>query len=300
MMNYMIMVIRMKNNFKYYLKSGSSSCDAILNHLHLNREDEVIVPVTLCKSIIDVIIKNKLKPVFVDINDNFLMYKEEIERKITNKTKAIIFVEQYGNNIYDGDNYYNKNNERIIKILDSCQNGIKKTNDTFDYVFYSFNKRKPIDLNGYALLISKHKLNVKNVIPFKIIFKLFINKLIYRFRLLKKKHILNIIKNNIKIQGRLLECDNYSYHRIIYVMDINKKKFNIFEDKLYKYMESNNLDIVQTTIDEAPYEELKVKDKFDKYNELRYKTLYFRSDNKIKNYYKIIDYINEIGGDFHE
>lgn len=300
MMNYMIMVKRMRNSFKYYFKSGCSSCDFILKHLDLNKNDEVIVPVTLCQSIIDVIINNDLKPIFVDIDDNFLMTKDSIKEKITNKTKAIIFVEQYGNNISDDFDYFNKDNERIIKILDSCQNGIKKYDNNFDYIFYSFNKRKPIDLNGYSLLESKNSLDINNNISKLILFKLFIKRLFYKIRLYRKRKIRNIILNNIKIPGKLLECSNYSYHRIVYVMNVTKKEFNIIDDKIYDFMSKNNLDTLQTTIEEAPFEKLNVKEDFKMYNKLRYKALYFRSDNRIKNYHMVINELNKIWSDIHE
>lgn len=297
-MNYMIMVKKMKNSFKSYAYSGTVSFDIILKKL--NEFDEVIVPVTLCQSVIDVIINNKLTPIFVDIDNNFLIDKKDIMKKISKKTKVIIFVEQYGNIIFDEEIYYNKKGEKIIKILDSCQNGIKKTNDTFDYVVYSFNKRKPIDLNKYSMVISKTKIFENIKMPFKCFMKLYIKRLLYKINYRRKKYIKKIISENIKIPGFLIDFPNYSYHRIIYVMDVSKKDFLKIEDKLYQYMEENNMDIVQTTIEETPYEKLRIKSKFKNFEALRYKTLYFRTDNKISNYYKIINYLNEILGDEYE
>lgn len=284
----------MRNSFKYYTYSGRNSFDIILKDLNLNEFDEIIVPVTLCQSIIDVIISNKLTPIFVDIDNNFLINKKDIIKKISTKTKVIIFVEQYGNIVFDEEIYYNKNGEKIVKILDSCQNGIRKTNDTFDYVVYSFNKRKPIDLNKYSMIISKIKIPVNIKMPFKYLIKFYIKRLFYKISYIRKKYIKKIISKNINIPGFLVECANYSYNRIIYIMDVSKEEFFKVEDKLYQYMEENNLDIIQTTIEEAPYEKLKIKSKFKNFDDLRYKTLYFRTDNKISNYYKIINYLNEI------
>ena len=91
-----IMVKKMTNMYKYYSNSGTESFDVIFKSDFFKNGDEVIVPVSLCECVIDSIIKNSLVPVFVDIDKNFLIKKEDIKKKITNKTRAIIFVEQYG------------------------------------------------------------------------------------------------------------------------------------------------------------------------------------------------------------
>ena len=75
MVNYMIMEKKMKNSFKSYTYSGTMSFALIIQSLKLDINDEIIVPVTLCQSIIDVIVKKRLKPIFVDIDDNFIINK---------------------------------------------------------------------------------------------------------------------------------------------------------------------------------------------------------------------------------
>ncbi len=295
MVNYMIMEKKMKNSFKSYTYSGTMSFALIIQSLKLDINDEIIVPVTLCQSIIDVIVKKRLKPIFVDIDDNFIINKSIIDKNITKKTKVILFVEQYGNIIVDNNDYYNLNGERIVKVLDSCQNGIKKyKNNNYDYVFYSFNHRKPIDLNGYSMIISNNKIETNIRMPLKkrIVFNY--KKILYKLNLCKKIYIKNVISKKIIIPGHIVQCKNYSYHRIIYVADISKMVFLKLEDSIYDYMQKNNYDVVQTTIEIAPYEKLNVKKRFPNYERLKYQTLFFRSNNRIKEYNNIIKYLNEI------
>lgn len=292
--NCMIMVIKMRNSFKYYTSSGTSSFEIIVKSLNLNENDEVIVPVTLCQSIIDVIIKNKLKPVFVDVDDNFLIDKKLLKNKISKFTKIIVFVEQYGGIINDYENYYNKSGERITKVLDSCQNIVIFNKSNFDFIFYSFGKHKPIDLGKYSMILSKRKLNISFKLKYKYIHKIHLQMFTYMFKYIKKICIRKLIEKRIKIPGYVVNNKNVSYHRIIYVMNISRKEFNSLENKLYDYMSKEKLDIVQTTLETVPFEKLKVKNEFKNFEKLRYRSLYFRSDNSIKNYLKIIKYLNSL------
>ena len=284
----------MKNNFKSYTYSGTMSFTLIIQSLKLNSGDEIIVPVTLCQSIIDVIVNSGLKPLFVDIDSNFIINKSIIDKNITKKTKVILFVEQYGNIINDNYDYYNLNGEKIVKVLDSCQNGIKKCKGNYDYVFYSFNHRKPIDLNGYSMIISNRKMETGIKMPIVKKMKFYYKKLFYKLNIYKKIYIRNLIGKKITIPGHIIQCDNYSYHRIIYVADISKELFLKLEDRIYDYMQEKDLDIVQTTIETSPYEKLNIKKHFPNYEKLKYKVIFFRSNNKIKEYNNIIKYLNDI------
>ena len=84
----------MKNNIKSYFASGTEAFSEILKELNLKKGSEIIVPVTLCKSMINEIVHSELKPVFCDVDNSFII--KNIEEKITENTKMIVFVEQYG------------------------------------------------------------------------------------------------------------------------------------------------------------------------------------------------------------
>lgn len=285
------MVIKMKNNVKSFFESGTQSFEYILNELKFKENSEIIVPVTLCYSIIEVIIKKGFKPIFADINDCFLI--DNVNKYITKKTRMIVFVEQYGFKITDNSLYLNKNNEKIIKVLDSCQGYINTSNE-FDYIFYSFNKNKPIELGHYAMVLSDHKIKDSLKISKKDLTKIYIKKKSFTFKYIRRLIIKKLIKTNLKIPCYFINYKNKTFHRIIVILNISKKDFVNFDNLLYEYIEMNNLNIVQTTIEKAPYEVLNINQKFKNYNNLKYKTLYFRPNFKIKEYIKVIKYINEV------
>ena len=87
--------------------------------------------------------------------------------------------------------------------------------------------------------------------------------------------IKKLIKTNLKIPCYFINYKNKTFHRIIVILNISKKDFVNFDNLLYEYIEMNNLNIVQTTIEKAPYEVLNINQKFKNYNNLKYKTLYF-------------------------
>lgn len=295
-----IMVKKMTNMYKYYSNSGTESFDVIFKSDFFKNGDEVIVPVSLCECVINSIIKNSLVPVFVDIDKNFLIKKEDIKKKITNKTRAIIFVEQYGFDINNVCTYKNKKNEKIINILDSCQNIIKNNNSDYDFIVYSFNKNKPISIGKYSLFYSSKKINFEYKISLKLRFIINFKRLLFLFKYLKRRHIYNFIKKNLLIHGYFISHSNSSLHRIVFIMKITKKGFIKLDDKLYEFLDKNNFNCVQTTIEVSPFERLKIKDEFKQFNDYRYKALYFRPSFKKSEYLKVIKYLNDIWGDLNE
>ena len=124
--------------------------------------------------------------------------------------------------------------------------------------------------------------------------KLILKRSVFFLVLYKRIIIQNIIKRNIKIPGNIITFENTSFHRIIYIMQIDKSTFELIDERIYEYMKKNNLDIVQTTIEKAPYENLGAANQFPKYTSLRYKALYFRPNFKLKQYKQIINYINGV------
>lgn len=294
MKNYTTMVKKMKKIIKNYFNNGTEAFSKILKEYNFKKQSEVIVPVTLCKSIIDEIISCELKPVFCDIDDDFII--KDIESKITKKTKMIVFVEQYGFSIKNHLEYYNKSNERIIKVLDACQSNIKRSTG-YDYIIYSFNKNKPISIGKYSMVISKKNIPDSIELPIKIKFKLIFEYLLYYIKFIRKLYIKLYLKKNLKIKGYFINHKNMSLHRIVFVMNISKKNYERLDNCLYEYLNKYNINIVQTTIEINPYEELKIKEEFPNFEKLRYKTLYFRSVGKINDYKKVVKFINEVQND---
>ena len=79
------------------VSSGTTGIELALKSLNLPKDSEVIMPVLTFASPVNAIINSNLKPVFVDINkDDFTIDVNQIEKKITKKTKVLLTVHLYG------------------------------------------------------------------------------------------------------------------------------------------------------------------------------------------------------------
>jgi CDP-6-deoxy-D-xylo-4-hexulose-3-dehydrase len=160
----------MKSNFSIMVNSGSSAnllaLQCLINPYQKNPlkpGDEVILP-TLCWSTsLWPIIQSNLKPVFVDINKQTLNIDEDqIEKKITKKTKAILLVHVLGNscNMDKIMNLKKKYNLRLIE--DTCESlgskYKKKYLGTFgDFSSYSFYSSHQISSGEGGMICCKNK-----------------------------------------------------------------------------------------------------------------------------------------------
>jgi perosamine synthetase len=77
--------------------SGTAAIHTALGALDLNPGDEVITaPITDLGTVIPILYQNAI-PVFADIDHTYNMDPQDVERKITNRTKAIVAVHLFGN-----------------------------------------------------------------------------------------------------------------------------------------------------------------------------------------------------------
>ena len=94
------LLIAKKFSKKYGLmvNSGSSAITLAMNAIGINRNDEIIVPCLNFGTAISSIIQAQAKPILVDIEiDTLQIDVSKIEKKITNKTKAIMVPNLIGN-----------------------------------------------------------------------------------------------------------------------------------------------------------------------------------------------------------
>jgi perosamine synthetase len=83
--------------FGVAVSNGTVALDLALEVLNLKPGDEIILPSFTIISCLNAVLRLKLVPVFIDANaDDWNMSCEEIENRITSKTKAIIAVHIYG------------------------------------------------------------------------------------------------------------------------------------------------------------------------------------------------------------
>jgi len=76
--------------------SGRSALEIALKALGVQKGDEVLVQAYTCIVVINAIKFTGAVPVYVDITDNFVMDIEDVKKKITPKTKAIIAQHTFG------------------------------------------------------------------------------------------------------------------------------------------------------------------------------------------------------------
>lgn len=130
--------------------SWTSSAEIVLRGWNIGKGDEVILPAMTYVSTANVIAKVGAKPVFVDIdNETGLIDLNEVEKKITQKTKAIIPVHLYGNSP-DMEKIKTISKKYKLKILNDAAHAIearwngKHISDFADATCFSFYATKSI------------------------------------------------------------------------------------------------------------------------------------------------------------
>lgn len=78
------------------VNSGTSALELAYHLLNLKPGDEVITPVFTCTATNIPLLRKGVKIVFADIKDNLLMDWDDVAKKITTKTKAIVNVHLFG------------------------------------------------------------------------------------------------------------------------------------------------------------------------------------------------------------
>ena len=83
--------------FAVAVSSGTAAIDIAIKTLNLKKNDEIIVPNFTIISCVNEMIREGIKPVFVDADlDTFNIDVKKIESKISKKTKAILIAHIYG------------------------------------------------------------------------------------------------------------------------------------------------------------------------------------------------------------
>ncbi len=87
-----------KSKYVIAVNSGTAALQAALYALDIKNGDEVLVPSFTFVATANAVVSTGAKPVFVDIlKENYTIDPDDLEKKITKKTRAIIPVHLYGN-----------------------------------------------------------------------------------------------------------------------------------------------------------------------------------------------------------
>lgn len=147
----------LENNFKNYLgvkhaisfNSGRSSLMAILNALDFAKGDEILLQAFTCNAVPNPIIWSGLKPIYVDCNDDFNIDINDLKRKITLKSKAIIFQHTFGS-LAEMDEITRICKEHNLVLIEDCAHSLgaehrgHKVGTIGDVAFFSFSRDKVI------------------------------------------------------------------------------------------------------------------------------------------------------------
>jgi dTDP-4-amino-4,6-dideoxygalactose transaminase len=99
--------------------NGTDSLEILLVTMGIQLGDEVIVPAISWISTAEAVTTAGGVPVFVDVDENFLIDISKIEERITNRTKAIIPVHLYGNPV-DMNALMSIANKHGLLVLEDC------------------------------------------------------------------------------------------------------------------------------------------------------------------------------------
>lgn len=170
-------VPRFEDRFAAYLgvraacatQSGTAAIHMALHELKIRRGDEVIVPSLTFSATVNPIMYLGAKPVFVDVDTRTLnMDVDEIEKKITRRTKVILPVHLYGNPC-DMDaimSIARQHGLRVIEDTTEALGAIYKNGfaGTFaEFGCFSFNGNKIITTGGGGMVVSNSMRRIKHI-----------------------------------------------------------------------------------------------------------------------------------------
>lgn len=130
--------------------SGRSSLMAILNSLGFQKGDEVLLQAFTCNAAANPIIWSGFKPVYVDCDENtFNMDAEDLRRKITLKSKAVMVQHTFGLPA-EMDEILKICKEQNLILIEDCAHSLgaeykgKKVGTFGQAAFFSFSRDKVI------------------------------------------------------------------------------------------------------------------------------------------------------------
>ena len=158
-----------KSKFAIAVGNGTQGLHLALSSLNIGQNDEVITTNFSWISTASCILMQRAKPIFCDIESKFLgIDPEQIIKKITKKTKAIIIVHMYGL-ICDIEKILKIGKKYKIKIIEdashahgSSYKGIKAGNFG-DIGVFSLHQRKNIPSGEGGIIVCKNKKIASNL-----------------------------------------------------------------------------------------------------------------------------------------
>ncbi len=247
------------------LNSWTSGLVAAVGALDIEPGDEIIVtPWTMCATATAILHWNAI-PVFVDISmEDFCIDTEDLGRKITSKTKAIITVDIFGKSSNIKKIKSKIKNKKIKIISDSAQSPYtfynkKLAGTQTDIGGYSLNYHKHINTGEGGIIVTNNKYyadrvrlirNHAEAVVEKMKFKYLNNMIGHNFRMgeieaaigiEQLKKLKKLVKSRQKIASKLnkglkklkglitsknIKINSHSYYVYPIVLDLSKIKYS--------------------------------------------------------------------------
>lgn len=146
-----------KFNYKHCLSvnSGSAALELAYHLIGIKENDEVLTTILTCTATNIPLLRRKVNLKFVDISDDLTMNYEDLERKISKKTRAIVAVNLTGIQV-DNRIFKIAKKHHIPVVVDACQSlGISEA--LGDYICYSFQAIKHFTTGDGGMLVLRNK-----------------------------------------------------------------------------------------------------------------------------------------------
>jgi len=143
----------------FLLSSGRASFFVLLKALGITQDDEVLVQAFTCNAVINPILWQGSTPIYVDIDSTYNMSAEDLEKKITPKSKVVVLQHTFGTPA-DIDALMSIAKKHGLFVVEDCAHALgatyegKKVGTFGDAAFFSFGRDKIISsVYGGALVV---------------------------------------------------------------------------------------------------------------------------------------------------
>jgi len=145
------------------ISSGTAGLHILVRALDIKESDEILVPSFTFSSTVNVVLYERARPVFVDINsDTYTIDPGDIERKITKRTKAVLVVDVFGHPAEWDEILEIAENHNLKVIDDSCEalgaeyKG-KKVGQFGDCACFAFYPNKQITTGEGGMIVTNNE-----------------------------------------------------------------------------------------------------------------------------------------------
>ena len=143
----------------FLLSSGRASLLVLLKALGISQEDEILVQAFTCNAVVNPVLWQGGTPVYVDIDGTYNMDPEDLEKKITPKSKVVVLQHTFGTPANMEALMQIARNHKLF-VVEDCAHALgatyrgKKVGTLGDAAFFSFGRDKVISsVYGGALLV---------------------------------------------------------------------------------------------------------------------------------------------------